>query len=56
MKRLERANASFFPFFFRYSLNMGMKLADMAEANTASKKVRGIKLAVVNASAAMPLP
>ena len=52
---LERRNASSFPSFSRYSLNTGIKLAEMAEAKIASKKLRGMRLAVKNAFAAMPV-
>ncbi len=51
IKVFDRRNASCFPFFSKYSLNIGIKLAEMAEANTASKNVLGILLAVINAAA-----
>ena len=43
--------ASSLPFFSKYSLNTGMKQAAIAEANTASKNTRGIRLAVKKALA-----
>ena len=41
-----KRKASFFPRWVRYSLNTGMKQAAMAEANTTSKKTRGMRLAM----------
>ena len=41
-----KRKASFFPFLVRYSLNTGIKQAAIAEANTTSKKTRGIRLAI----------
>ena len=49
-----KRKASCFPRFSRYSLNTGMKQAAMAEANTASKNTRGMRLAVKKALASGP--
>ena len=56
MKLLAKRNASSLPSFSRYSLNTGMKLAEMAEAKIASKKLRGTWLATKKASATGPVP
>ena len=48
--------ASSLPFFSRHSLNIGIKLADIADAKIASKNTLGILLAVRNALASMPEP
>ena len=49
-----KRKASFRPFFSKTSLNTGMKHAAMAEANTASKNTRGMRLAVKKALASTP--
>ena len=46
MNLFENSNADFLPFFSRFSLKIGIKLAEIAEANIASKKTLGIRLAV----------
>ncbi len=46
IKLAENWKADFLPCLVRYSLNTGIKQAAMAEANTASKKTRGMRLAV----------
>ena len=51
MKFPAKRKASFRPFFSKNSLNTGMKHAAMAEANTASKNTRGMRLAVKKALA-----
>ena len=48
--------ASSLPFFSRHSLNIGIKLADIADAKIASKNTLGILLAVKNALASIPEP
>lgn len=54
IKLFERRKASSFPLFFIYSLKTGIKLAEIAEANTTSKNILGILLAVRNALASIP--
>ncbi len=54
-KEPAKRKASCLPFFSRYSLNTGIKQAAMAEANTASKNTRGMRLAVKKALAAEPV-
>ena len=46
MKRPAKRKALSRPFWVRYSLNTGIKQEAMADANTASKNTRGIRLAV----------
>ena len=50
-EEIEAARAGLFS---RYSLNTGIKHPAMALANTASKKTRGMRLAVKKALASMP--
>ncbi len=54
-KLRDRRNASSLPSFSSVSLKIGIKLEEIAEANTASKKFRGIWLAVWKALLAMPV-
>lgn len=56
MKQPAKRKAGSRPFRVRYSLNTGIKQAEIAEANTASKNTLGIRLAVLKALAAIPVP
>ncbi len=55
IKRFASANASFRPRFSRYSTKMGIKLAEIADANIASKNSRGTWLAAIKAAPSTPV-